>query len=301
MKKQLLIAAVAATMASATFADVSITGGAEVTFAKSGTSVETTLGLAGKSGDTSVTIDLDLHNADSSTATSTTTETATAGEYTTSTTVSESRLVKNAYIKTSVAGIAVKAGQWKSGASNLGRSGYKTGAYNLSTSMGGMKIAFEETGSGSSNSVTVSGSIAGVAVSHKMNNNADSTTETKLSGSFGGVALAYHAKEASATATNTAISASTTVGDVKIAYTTIDIEAALTGMDGAISDTTSAVNVGDHNALTLTTAVAGNTVTFKRYELNDVSNNKIIVKRGNLKATYNDNADTLEVELAVKF
>ena len=278
MKKQLLIAAVAATMASATFADVSITGGSEVTIAKSGTAVETYLGLAGKSGDTTVTIDLDLHNAGAST------------------------LVKNAYVKTSVAGVAVKAGAWKSGASNLGRSSYKTGAYNLSTSMGGMKIAFEETGSGSSNSVTVSGSIAGVAVSHKMNNNADSTTETKLSGSFGGVALAYHAKEASATATNTAISASTTVGDVKIAYTSIDLEAALSGgMDGAISDTTSAVNVGDHNALTLTTAVAGNTVTFKRYELNDVSNNKIIVKRGNLKATYNDNADTLEVELAVKF
>ena len=277
MKKQLLIAAVAATMASATFADVSITGGSEVTIAKSGTTVETYLGLAGKSGDTTVTIDLDLHNAGAST------------------------LVKNAYVKTSVAGVAVKAGAWKSGASNLGRSSYKTGAYNLSTSVGGVKVAFEETGAGSSNSVTVSGSIAGVAVSHKMNNNADSTTETKLSGSFGGVALAYHAKEASATATNTAISASTTVGDVKIAYTTIDIEAALTGMDGAISDTTSAVNVGDHNALTLTTAVAGNTVTFKRYELNDVSNNKIIVKRGNLKATYNDNTDSLEVELAVKF
>ena len=45
MKKQLLIAAVAATMASATFADVSITGGSEVTIAKSGTTVETTLGL----------------------------------------------------------------------------------------------------------------------------------------------------------------------------------------------------------------------------------------------------------------
>jgi hypothetical protein len=276
MKKQLLIAAVAATMASATFADVSITGGSEVTIAKSGTTVETTLGLAGKSGDTSVTIDLDLHAA-------------------------QTALVKNAYMKTSVAGIAVKAGQWKSGASNFGRSSVKTGAYNLSTSMGGVKVAFEETGSGSSNSVTVSGSIAGVAVSHKMNNNADSTTETKLSGSVGGIALAYHSKEANATDTNTAISASTTVGDVKIAYTTIDIEAALSGMDGAISDTTSAVNVGDHNAVTLTTSVGGNTVTFKRYELNDVSNNKIIVKRGNLKATYNDNADTLEVELAVKF
>ena len=275
MKKQLLIAAVAATMASATFADVSITGGSEVTIAKSGTTVETTLGLKGKSGDTSVTIDLDLHNA--------------AGD----------NLVKNAYMNTSVVGIAVKAGQWKSGASNLGRSSYKTGAYNLSTSFSGVKLAYEETGSGSTNSVTVSGTVAGISASHKINSS--SLTETKVSGAFGGVNLAYHLKEANATDDNTAISVSTTVGNVKLAYTTIDIEAALTGMDGAISDTTSAVNVGTHNAMTVSTAVAGNTVTFKRYELNDVSNNKIIVKRGNLKATYNDNTDSLEVELAVKF
>ena len=275
MKKQLLIAAVAATMASATFADVSITGGSEVTIAKSGTTVETTLGLKGKSGDTSVTIDLDLHNA--------------AGD----------NLVKNAYMNTSVVGIAVKAGQWKSGASNLGRSSYKTGAYNLSTSFSGVKLADEETGSGSTNSVTVSGTVAGISASHKINSS--SLTETKVSGAFGGVNLAYHLKEANATDDNTAISVSTTVGNVKLAYTTIDIEAALSGMDGAISDTTGTVNVGTHNAMTVSTAVAGNTVTFKRYELNDVSNNKIIVKRGNLKATYNDNTDSLEVELAVKF
>ena len=275
MKKQLLIAAVAATMASATFADVSITGGSEVTIAKSGTTVETTLGLKGKSGDTSVTIDLDLHNA--------------AGD----------NLVKNAYMNTSVVGIAVKAGQWKSGASNLGRSSYKTGAYNLSTSFSGVKLAYEETGSGSTNSVTVSGTVAGISASHKINSS--SLTETKVSGAFGDVNLAYHLKEANATDDNTAISVSTTVGNVKLAYTTIDIEAALSGMDGAISDTTGTVNVGTHNAMTVSTAVAGNTVTFKRYELNDVSNNKIIVKRGNLKATYNDNTDSLEVELAVKF
>ena len=275
MKKQLLIAAVAATMASATFADVSITGGSEVTIAKDGTAVETYLGFAGKSGDTTVTVDLDLHNAGSAT------------------------LVKNAYMKTSVVGIAVKAGKWKSGASNLGRSSYKTGAYNLSTSFSGVKLAYEETGSGSTNSVTVSGTVAGISASHKINSS--SLTETKVSGAFGGVNLAYHLKEANATDDNTAISVSTTVGNVKLAYTTIDIEAALSGMDGAISDTTGTVDAGTHNAMTVSTAVAGNTVTFKRYELNNVSNNKIIVKRGNLKATYNDNTDSLEVELAVKF
>jgi hypothetical protein len=282
MKKQLLIAAVAATMTTATFADVSITGGSEVTIANSGTTVETTLGLAGKSGDTSVTIDLDLHAA-------------------------QTALVKNAYMKTTVAGIAVKAGQWKSGASNLGRSSVKAGAYNLSTSMGGMKVAYEETGAGSKNSITVSGSVAGVALSHKMASEfgKEDSTETKASGSFGGVDLAYHVKD-NGTDANTAISASTTVGDVKVAYTTIDVEVAMNGMDGAIgdvdgNDTKDSVAIGTHSAIALTTSIGGNTVTLKRVDLNGEDTNKIIVKRGIVKATYNDTLESIEVELAVKF
>ena len=42
---------------------------------------------------------------------------------------------------------------------------------------------------------------------------------------------------------------------------------------------------GDHNAVTLATSVGGNTVSFKRYGLNDVSNNKIIVIEKNKVST----------------
>ena len=46
---------------------------------------------------------------------------------------------------------------------------------------------------------------------------------------------------------------------------------------------------GDHNAVTLTTSVGGNTVTFKRYELNDVSNDKIIViEKNKVSAVINE-------------
>ena len=281
MKKQLLIAAVAATMSVSAMADISISGSAKANSKNGVASIESDLKITGKSGDTTVVANIAL---DSGVDTG-----AQAGD-----------MVEDLYLTTSFEGVNIKIGEYRSGASELDQtSGAATTRYNLSTSMGGVKVAFEETGSGSTNSVTVSGTVAGISASHKINSS--SLTETKVSGAFGGVNLAYHLKEANATDDNTAISVSTTVGNVKLAYTTIDIEAALSGMDGAISDTTGTVNVGTHNAMTVSTAVAGNTITFKRYELNDVSNNKIIVKRGNLKATYNDNTDSLEVELAVKF
>ena len=274
MKKQLLIAAVAATMSSVAMADLSISGNAEVTIAQNSVSTEANIALRGSADAGSVTVDLELHNA-------------------------QTALVKNAYINTSVAGVAVKAGTWKSGASNLGRSSVKAGAYSLTTSMGGVKAVYEETGTGSANSVTLSGSVSGVAISHKIAQQGDAT-ETKVSGSVAGVDASYHVKD-SGTAKNTAMTLSTSTNGVKIAYTSIDLETALTGMDGAIADTSSAVAVGTHSAIALTTSVAGNSVTFKRVDLNSVKTNKFIVSRGNMKATYNDTTEKLEVELTVKF
>ena len=280
MKKQLLIAAVAATMSSVAMADLSISGNAEVTIAQNSVSTEANIALRGSADAGSVTIDL---------TNTTVSGDATAGSFG----------IKNAYMNTSVAGVAVKAGTWKSGASNLGRSSVKAGAYSLTTSMGGVKAVFEETGTGSSNSVTLSGSVSGVAISHKIAQQGDAT-ETKVSGSVAGVDASYHVKD-SGTAKNTAMTLSTSTNGVKIAYTSIDLETALTGMDGAIADTSSAVAVGTHSAIALTTSVAGNSVTFKRVDLNSVKTNKFIVSRGNMKATYNDTTEKLEVELTVKF
>ena len=280
MKKQLLIAAVAATMSSVAMADLSISGNAEVTISDAAVSTETNVALRGSADAGSVTIDLTNTVA---------TGAETAGSFG----------IKNAYINTSVAGVSVKAGSWKSGASNLGRSSVKGGAYALTTSMGGVKAVYEETGTGSANSITLSGSVAGVAVSHKIAQQGDAT-ETKVSGSVAGVDASYHVKD-SGTAKNTAMTLSTSTNGVKIAYTSIDLDTAISGMDGAIADTTSTVVAGTHSAIALTTDVAGNSVTFKRVDLNSVKTNKFIVSRGNMKATYNDTAESLEVELSVKF
>jgi hypothetical protein len=281
MKKQLLIAAVAATMSSVAMADLSISGNAEVTIAQNSVSTEANIALRGSADAGSVTIDL--------------TNTVVTGA-----SAAGSFGIKNAYMKTSVAGVAVKAGTWKSGASNLGRSSVKGGAYSLTTSMGGVKAVYEETGTGSANSVTLSGSVSGVKLSHKISQQGDAT-ETKVSGSVAGVDASYHVKD-SGTAKNSAITLSTSTNGVKIAYTSIDLDTAITGgIDGAIADTTSSVAAGKHSAIALTTSVAGNSVTFKRVDLNSVKTNKFIVSRGNMKATYNDTTEKLEVELTVKF
>jgi hypothetical protein len=280
MKKQLLIAAVAATMTSVAMADLSIAGDATVTIAQNSVETEANIALRGSADAGSVTIDL--------------TNTTVSGDDSVG-----SFGIKNAYMNTSVAGVAVKAGTWKSGKSNLGRSSVKAGAYSLTTSMGGVKAVFEETGTGSANTVTLSGSVSGVAISHKIAQQGDAT-ETKISGSVAGVDASYHVKD-SGTTKNTAMTLATAMNGVSIAYTSIDLATALTGMDGAIADTTDAVDAGKHSAIALTTSVAGNSVTYKRVDLNSVKTNKFIVSRGNMKATYNDTTEKLEVELTVKF
>jgi hypothetical protein len=278
MKKQLLIAAVAASMTSVAMADLSISGKSKVIFDQNSTNVETTISMKGTSGASSVVVDLDLHKANSD-------------------------LVKNAYVKTDVAGIALKAGQWKSGASNLGTNSIKYGAYNLSTTMGGVKVAYEETGSGSSNSLTVSGSIAGVKLSHKMAQQGDAT-ETKASGSFSGVDLAYHVKD-SGTTKNTATKLSTSTNGMTISYLKVDNGGtSALNIDGDVETTIAAGT--DLTAFIIGTDIAGNGVEVLFADNGGDKNEEITVTRtlasgANLEVAYNNGTEDLSAELVVKF
>ena len=191
MKKQLLIAAVAATFTSVAMADIAISG-ADKMNAKDGVySHEADMTIAGKSGDTSVTANLAMDG------------TAIA--------------IEDLYVKTSVAGVAVKMGGWRSGKSELAQTSTTvTERVNVSTSFGGLSLAYEDTGA--SNSTTIGGSLAGVSVSHKINQ--DTSTETKASGTMGGVSIAAHSKESALSKTNTAVTLSTEVQGVTLTYVT---------------------------------------------------------------------------------
>jgi hypothetical protein len=281
MKKQLLIAAVAATFTSVAMADIAISGAVKMNSLDGAYSHEADMKIAGKSGDTSVTVNLSLDDK---------------GNEGTKAAVT----VEDAYITTAVAGVKVKMGGWRSGKSELGvTSPTVTERVNLSTTFGGLSLAFEDTGA--ANSTTIGGSLAGVSISHKMSSNND--TETKASGSMGGVSVKVHSKESNGN-TDTSTTLSTEVQGVMLTYSIIDSDTG-TSTDGYI---TKATGVMTADAIGIKTSIAGNTVQFKAITINGNDSNKVIVTRAlgagaTFEAIYTDTdtSDSLDLELAVKF
>jgi len=275
MKKQLLIAAVAASMTSVAMADISISGASKVN-AKGGVyTMEADLAVTGKSGDTSITANLSLDGA---------------------------TLVEQLYAKSSVAGIAVKVGTWKSGKGELGQNVAGTARISATTSFGGVTLNYEDRTATGGTSTKISGEIAGVALSYKAKSG--NTSETTASGSMGGVTAKFHTKDNAAAADATSVTLSTEVQGVTLTY--VDVDAAGgTAADGFFGKQAS---ITAATGLALSTSISGNKVTFKSLEINGVDTDKLIVTRAlasgaTFEATYVDTAtgDSLDLELAVKF
>jgi hypothetical protein len=283
MKKQLLIAAVAASMTSVAMADISISGAAKFNSLDGAYTHEADLTIAGKSGDTSVTANISLDGTAGGAAVPIT--------------------VEDLYVSTSVAGVSVKMGGWRSGKSELGTtSAVVTERVSVSTSFGGLSLAYED--AGTTNSTTIGGSLAGVAVSHKIAQDKD--TETKASGSIGGVSVAVFNKESAAGANDTSTTLTTEVQGVTLTYSRIDSDNG-TATDGYITKAASGVKEAD--AMGVKTSISGNTVQFKAITVDGTDTNKVIVTRAlgagaTFEATYSDtdNVDaSLDLELAVSF
>ena len=283
MKKQLIAAAVAATMTSVAMADISITGSTKANVLDGAPSIEADLKITGKSGDSSLVANIAL---DSGVDTG-----AQAGD-----------MVEDLYLTTSVEGVKIKAGAYRSGKSELDQTSATPSArYNLSTTMGGITATYEATHS--SHDLTLGGTVAGVSIKHKMKQNDD--TETWVSGSAAGVDLSWNQEETDSTGNqDTAIVASTSVSGIGVKYVKIDSDAG-TATDGYV---TKATGVKDATAVGISTSMAGNTVTFKGIEVDGVDSQKVIVNRkltsgATFEATYTDAdaGDTLDLELAVKF
>ena len=287
MKKQLLIAAVAASMTSVAMADISITGSTKANVLDGAPSIEADLKITGKSGDSSLVANIAL---DSGVDTGNQ-----AGD-----------MVEDLYVTTSLMGVNAKAGAYRSGASELDQTSAAPSArYNLSTTVSGVTATYEATKD--THDLTLGGTVAGVSIKHKMKQNDD--TETWVSGSFSGVNLSWNQEHDDSADTNdTAISIDTTMNGVTAKYVKIDAEGSDVVSDGYVGKFSLAANK-DASAFGLSTAVAGNTVTLKKIEIADADSNKIIINRplGNgatFEATYTDKDaadDTLDLELAVKF
>ena len=319
MKKQLLIAAVAATMTSAAMADISISGDAKFEYQNvettgvainvNQTNTEVNLKLRGQSGDTSVVVDV-----------------ASDGN--------SALVVEDQYLTTKVGDVTVKAGNHTTGTSSIlgeidegGRSNNKV---TLSTTLGGAKVYVGNGGSSSASTgftsinnnmfAGISMDVAGVTVQAKKVN--DTEDAFGVSGDMSGVAFRLEQKQGTGSNTDVVFGNVTTdVNGISLGYAWIDADA-----DSLIAEDDSAIfavennSLGDSNSqFTASTSVQGNKVTLKAgtvgfkaatldRDYTQVAVSRSLASGATASVTYTDkeltdttDSQTFEAELSVKF
>ena len=315
MKKQLLIAAVAATMTSVAFADISITGGAKVNYtntdANSVTSStvknEADLLIKGTNGGTTVHIEVAVDGG------------ADAG-------------VEDSWVSTSIGDVAVKTGTWNPGDTIFTGNGTRTsGNWILSSAVSGVNVALEGDSGASAVKTTLSGDIAGVTTKFSMKGadaNGKTSNELFLSSDVAGFGVTYAMIDSKAT---TADAAAFTIAKefngVTVSYSDVDADALYTvaGDTAAFGNAAGLGNGGmkagdDASSIKLATSVAGNTVSARFVQVdgliatNDADVNTFQLTRplasgATFEVTYTDtdmtgatnDKEVLDMELAVKF
>jgi len=329
MKKQLLIAAVAATMTSAAMADISISGNAKFEYQNveatgvanvNKTNTEVNLNLRGKSGDTTVVMDI---AANGGATASTSTVTAISGT-----------VVEDMYLTTKVGDVSVKAGNYATGTSSIlgeidngGRSNNKV---TLTTTLGGATVYVGNAGSSASTGFTtinnnmfagVKMDVAGVTVQAKKVS--DTVDAFGVSGDMSGVGFRLEQKQGTGSNTDVVFGNVTTdVNGISLGYAWIDADAnGLIGEDDSAIFAVENASSGDSNSqFTASTSVQGNKVTLKAgtigfkdaatldRDYTQVTVSRPLASGATATATYTDkdtanatDSQTFEAELAVKF
>ena len=262
MKKQLLIAAVAASMTSVAMADVSITGEYEGTVSQSTGAAsfaqDLDLTVVGTSGSSSVTMTLE--------------------DITGGTDIAASQV----FLKTDLEGVSFKAGKYEStngngilaAATNKDRIG-------LSTTVAGFGVGLTNVSGDANGSVTVSGTIAGASV--KVQNVLNSTRFITVSGDIAGVAVTVE-RQKTATGTNTGYNLSTDISGVSVAYENVKINGSASNQDdGMIGDISSAAKA---SALSATMNTAMGSVEVKRAKIDADKTTSIELTRSNVVYGY---------------
>jgi hypothetical protein len=278
MKKQLIAAAVAASMSAVAMADISITGNANYEYfhntvggatekTDNTADTEVNLTVVGKTGDSSVVANFEMTRAS-------TDQDATTGVN-----------VEDLYITTKVAGLNIKAGDYASGTTALGGEiDNGSRVYNkmdISTTLGGAKVGYAVNAAGSGDdelngsdaAVYASMPIAGMNVSIK--DQSDSYTILGVSGEQSGISFRIENKDSdSANSDVLFYDLGTKIGDLSISYAAIDADAANTASSGSgnlIGEDDSTVFAQDAhdtglkgiNQMTIATSVDGTAVKLR--------------------------------------
>jgi hypothetical protein len=319
MKKQLLIAAVAATMGTAAIADISITGNMKANYTNKDTngtntnknSHEANLVIAGTSGSTKVHVELALDSGSDDTGTS----------------GSEVRS-EDVWLSTEIAGVTAKMGTWNGSDSILSKDATRAATdtsdkFALSGSISGVDITVEGAGDNKSTATTIATTISGVKVSYK---NESTQDQFKASGSISGLNYAIHALNSD--------TADSDKNSVEVSYVTngVTLSAAKAGTDtdatisgdayfGDVVNYQVGVAAGDNiQGFGVKTDLAGTTVQAKFITVEDYSTSadqdiiKLIATRKlaagtTFEVTYTDqdnvgttnDSTTIDFELGVKF
>ena len=311
MKKQLIAAAVAATMTSVAMADLSIVGSAKMnyTYTDDNSNVGTNafvnngdLKIKGTHGDSTVVMNMG-------------TDTAGTGAIS----------LEDTYFKTSVAGLGLKVGDWDNGNNNLRASSRGTNKFQANYSVGDLGLQYNASGDAGTDQTKLTYTVAGWKAGYQTNGG--NGENLSLSGSVGGVTLAYigYNRDDSTTERSSITASASFEGvGIKVGKATAGDGATIEGdtwmgdYEGASGayDLTAGQDV---TAVELSTSVSGNTVKFRHASVDDVAGadmdfNKLIVTRklGNgttFEAVYTstddsaaaNDADVLDLELAVSF
>ena len=327
MKKQLLIAAVAATMTSAAMADISISGDAKFEYQNveatgvainvNQTNTEVNLKLRGKSGDTTVVMDIAANGGAAAAA---------AGQGGT--------VVEDMYLTTKVGDVTVKAGNYATGTSSIlgeidngSRSNNKV---TLTTTLGGATVYVGNAGSSAASTgfTTINNNmfagvkmdVAGVTVQAKKVS--DTVDAFGVSGDMSGVGFRLEQKQGTGSNTDVVFGNVTTdVNGISLGYAWIDADAnGLIGEDDSAIFAVENASSGDSNSqFTASTSVQGNKVTLKAgtigfkaatldRDYTQVTVSRALASGATATVTYTDkdtadaeDSQTFEAELSVKF
>jgi len=276
MKKQILAAAVAASVSAVAIADISITGSAkyeyiytdysDTTQSKNESNTEMKLAINGKKGDTGVFIGVELDGSDS----------ADNG--------AEKLDVEDMYLTTKIGDINVKAGNWASGTTALmgevDNGPRSHGKIDLSTTVGSVKVYAGNGGGADSGAASGASAInenmyAGaqftiggqnVHVKHV----SDTEDHFGISGELSG--LKYRVETKSVDTANSDVTfaeVGTTIGGMGVSYAMIDADAGnlVDENDSTIFAREMGLLTGTtddgQQQVTVSTSVDGNSVTFK--------------------------------------
>jgi hypothetical protein len=297
MKKQIIAAAVAASVSAVAMADISITGDAKYEYLYTDNSDGTTLNeantemhinIAGKKGDTGVVIktEIDTHGdgnqldiEDNYITTKVGDINVKAGNYASGTTAllgeidEGGRATNKVTLDTTIGGVKLYAG-------NQGRTGDATNhAANTGTNIGGNREGFVNLQEDMFAGVVFD--VAGNTVEFKKNSSTVDSVGVK--GSFGGINYRLEQKQDSpANGDTTFGEIGTTVNGISLSYAWIDSDKA-----GQITETDSAIFAKEAGNLTGSTDDGTSQVTVKT----SIDGNKVTVKAGTIDNAFAANKD----------